>query len=86
MRSSEVARGVRSEWHRSAKALTPSSLLSSSRTLSGEYSSSGIIRSCRYLIRTLSDPQSPSRNITLLMFRLFNRARLLHLHLIIILY
>ena len=47
IRRSEVASGILSEWHRSANALTPSSLLSSNRTFKGEYSSSGIIRSCR---------------------------------------
>ena len=44
-RRREVASGILSEWHRSAKALTPSNLLSSSRTFNGEYSSSGIIKS-----------------------------------------
>ena len=53
------ASGVRSEWQRSARARTTCSPGSSTSTLSGEYSSSGMMRSWRYLVLSLRAPHSP---------------------------
>lgn len=45
--SNEVANGILSVWHRSDIALTTSNLVSKTSSFSGEYSSSGMIKSCR---------------------------------------
>ena len=80
-RKSEVAKGTRSRWQRSARARTASRCGSSSssitsinhqtssqtiimiikkRPLRGEYSSSGMIRSCKYRVRKRIVPHSPT--------------------------